>query len=407
MTVFAPLETEYIVLRIDPVAVAEILEDPILLDAAKSLTPKSYLAYVAKSTVLDFPMPNKPAREIRVQFVGQGLPTRFPRDNVDETMCIPILPETKHPLRRRPLKPQPTFPFANCYHYFCLDHSVCVPVQPFEPDQATSLPDKEMIRCQKYMEEDIYRLYRGREARVEHGSVDSDSCESDFPSPSQQKTLSGRSSVASSQEYSSSVSSSLPPEPNAPSPHCNEAHSTSKAYGVDVLADTYVVATSREPYVRSTHPYPRDIDAEKQFLRDKVFGQSDGDKIKLAPLVYVSLDLSELKEIPDPNGFRDEVEELLKLIKESREREARASEMQAMEHAAGSSHSSWIDLGDMIDIDRADAFGTQWQPQPRWYRRCCAALMRMLKMKRITISQYVVRTTRAVRRRLSRRENPQ
>lgn len=51
MTVFAPLETEYIVLRIDPVAVAEILEDPILLDAAKSLTPKSYLAYVAKSTV--------------------------------------------------------------------------------------------------------------------------------------------------------------------------------------------------------------------------------------------------------------------------------------------------------------------------------------------------------------------
>lgn len=57
-----------------------------------------------------------------------------------------------------------------------------------------------------------------------------------------------------------------------------------------------------------------------------------------------------------------------RLIKESREREARASEMQAMEHAAGSSHSSWIDLGDMIDIDRADAFGTQWQPQPRWYR---------------------------------------
>lgn len=67
-------------------------------------------------------------RRISFRPVQQGLtqPYPFRRVSMEPHMCVPIYPETKHPLYRKPIRTFNPFPWAGCYHptTHCFDFRV-------------------------------------------------------------------------------------------------------------------------------------------------------------------------------------------------------------------------------------------------------------------------------------------
>ncbi|KAH9918846.1 uncharacterized protein B0H18DRAFT_834445, partial [Fomitopsis serialis] len=105
----------YLVVQLDPVGMVEPLNDPTLAKTAQELRVQKYVAHL--SEIDELPMPHKPNHKCRIALVGQGLCQEDGDTGIDSAMCIPIFPETKHPLSREPLQPTPSFPFQNCYQY--------------------------------------------------------------------------------------------------------------------------------------------------------------------------------------------------------------------------------------------------------------------------------------------------
>ncbi|KZT01202.1 uncharacterized protein LAESUDRAFT_664378, partial [Laetiporus sulphureus 93-53] len=152
MPTLTPTPGSYLVLRLDPVATARGIDDPILQSAAKRLAPKTYVGYIDR--VDEIPWPDKPTHRCHIRFVGQGLPTPPRARFTHSAMSVPILPETAHPLERAPLCPSRPFPFARCYQYNYIDRVVRIPTQEFREELAVMLSLEEVRRHDKYELED-------------------------------------------------------------------------------------------------------------------------------------------------------------------------------------------------------------------------------------------------------------
>ncbi|KAF9809157.1 hypothetical protein IEO21_07530 [Rhodonia placenta] len=77
-TGYIPRHGSYIALWLDPVRMAESLDDPRLTAVASKLTPRKYIAFV--NSVYDFPLRRHPWHRCLIRFVGVGMPKDEPEE---------------------------------------------------------------------------------------------------------------------------------------------------------------------------------------------------------------------------------------------------------------------------------------------------------------------------------------
>lgn len=72
-------------------------------------------------------------------------------------MCVPIYPNTLHPLARELLRAKPPFPFPDCYQYSFVTATVRVPNQDFDPKLAFWLSGKHVSEHHRLLSHDLHR----------------------------------------------------------------------------------------------------------------------------------------------------------------------------------------------------------------------------------------------------------
>ncbi|KAI0701019.1 hypothetical protein C8T65DRAFT_579873, partial [Cerioporus squamosus] len=113
---FFPLPMTYAVIQLDVAGSLQGLDpDSQAVEAARALKPLKCLVYL--HTVLELPFPRNPDFKYEVYIVGPGLRPANEARCIPEDMCAPIFPATEHPSGRAPVRPKPSFPFSNCYHW--------------------------------------------------------------------------------------------------------------------------------------------------------------------------------------------------------------------------------------------------------------------------------------------------
>ncbi|KAH9834769.1 uncharacterized protein C8Q71DRAFT_859134 [Rhodofomes roseus] len=314
-----PRHGTYLVLQLDPVKMVEPLRDPKLLAAAQGLRVQKYVAHV---TAMDeLPMPGKPDHKCRIALVGQGL---CPKDDdacIEPQMCIPIFPETEHPLSRAPLQPSRPFPFPNCYQYASAVVPVRIPNIPecYDHKDAISLSARETIHRDMYFCEDVYRRRALRDAKpaIEEPELDDDASvvESLYPE-----------TVASSEARSDSRMNSRPSVPSGlgrdAESHCDAVRSDLDPADPDDVYDSTTPSSSASSICSSESDWPDSAStAPSDVLYDLFLDDPTEDRVVI-PLVSVSLNLSDVDRVNSPTDFMKEVADILRLIEDSRERRA-------------------------------------------------------------------------------------
>lgn len=76
-------------------------------------------------------------------------------------MCTPIFPNTAHPDHRLPVYPEPTLPFANCYHWTLTDMEIRVLTRPegFNDEEAIKLPAMQRVILRKLQDGDKWAMH--------------------------------------------------------------------------------------------------------------------------------------------------------------------------------------------------------------------------------------------------------
>ncbi|RDX48702.1 hypothetical protein OH76DRAFT_1352070, partial [Lentinus brumalis] len=112
-----PLPSHYAVIRIDPEAMVKdlALEDAETLHEVRSMSRKKYLVFLQWPEEL--PMPNMRWCRYEVAPIGTTLRPSDETRSITPDMVIPIAPNKHYTGERRPLRPTPSFPFSNCYHW--------------------------------------------------------------------------------------------------------------------------------------------------------------------------------------------------------------------------------------------------------------------------------------------------
>lgn len=82
-----------------------------------------------------------------VHLLRSGLPRSVPEEFIDQNMCVPVFPNTKHP-SREPLTPTKPLPsnWSNCYHASFETVTLRAPVAYAKRDLAVNLPKDERIK---------------------------------------------------------------------------------------------------------------------------------------------------------------------------------------------------------------------------------------------------------------------
>ncbi|KAI0359527.1 hypothetical protein OH77DRAFT_1587000 [Trametes cingulata] len=110
----------YALLRVDPAASVADVADPLASEAASHIVPKTYVAYLYKTT--SSPQSEHPWRRYRAHILG-------PRTDVDHLAAgsrIPIHPNVPDEHSRASVHPSKPFPFPDYYHYVAAEVEVRV-----------------------------------------------------------------------------------------------------------------------------------------------------------------------------------------------------------------------------------------------------------------------------------------
>ncbi|KAL1677753.1 hypothetical protein EV122DRAFT_252414 [Schizophyllum commune] len=114
MNFLSPVPGSYAVLSLDLAASLKNLHDPVVREECQKITCGKYIACLTEiSYMAAMGMRYCP---YRVDFVVEGLPPDDPERFFPQTMSIPILPNSLHPLGRRPIQATPPLPWDDCYH---------------------------------------------------------------------------------------------------------------------------------------------------------------------------------------------------------------------------------------------------------------------------------------------------
>ncbi|EED85073.1 predicted protein [Postia placenta Mad-698-R] len=373
---WTPLPGMYIALRLNPVAMVEHLEDPIALDSARQMQPGTYIAYV--DHLLDFPWRDKPAHRCSVKFAGRGLPTRLKDEFMESTMCVPIFPNTSHPLSREPLRPKTPFPFSDCYQYSLVDTTVRVPTQDFEPRTAIWMSPRQTHEHNRFLADDFLRraiLMREKGVpgpdpdtvitweRHDYGGL---------PSPDLRRSDAER----------DSLDDFVVPE----SDHDGDASLDQEANqedGPDGDSASSMIVSDSDGDAES-------VDSSERDFTQLAFAERAVDDLDIIPLVEASQELTSIERIMDPLGFLDEQEAIIAIIKESRARNATAfAETNA---TATKSESSRVDL----DLN-AEKSGKHGMEPLRWHKRLRRRTIQVIKTEHGRVKGAVIRVVGLIR----------
>ncbi|KAK0466086.1 uncharacterized protein EV420DRAFT_1326493, partial [Desarmillaria tabescens] len=105
---------EYVVLKLDPVASLESLNDPEATKACQALETKNYVACV--TYLLSFSLPGVEYVSVNMTLLSQGLSKEHQEYLVTPDMSVPVLPNISNQLSRPPLMPTTPLPWSDCYH---------------------------------------------------------------------------------------------------------------------------------------------------------------------------------------------------------------------------------------------------------------------------------------------------
>ncbi|EIW54171.1 uncharacterized protein TRAVEDRAFT_51894 [Trametes versicolor FP-101664 SS1] len=113
---FFPLPSSYAVVEIDVEKTLQPLNDPVASAAGAQIKTTKCIVYL--DMVLRLPLPHDTHFKYMACLIGPGLRPAYPELCITPDMCIPILPNTRHPTAdREALRSDPPFPFGNCYHW--------------------------------------------------------------------------------------------------------------------------------------------------------------------------------------------------------------------------------------------------------------------------------------------------
>ncbi|KAF9805993.1 hypothetical protein IEO21_08856 [Rhodonia placenta] len=273
-TGYIPPHGSYIALWLDPVRMAECVDDPHLTAVASELTPHKYIAYV--DSIDDFPLRRNPWHRCRLQFTGVGMP----RD------------------------------------------------QPAE--FTTSMSLKERIRHEQYLSEDWvkHKALRAQQSppplpvETEETPTFSDvSANPDSPVPPND--------AVNVRDWLQAVDCSEDQD-GAPCPH---EGAVSEHFDAVITAEDDRIPTLNSD-TDTEYPDSVDSDSDAEFLVlnpdnntdteaivEAVLGpfRAKVDDIDVVPLVNYSFELTEGGECADPRGFIEEAEAMAELIRKARD----------------------------------------------------------------------------------------
>ncbi|KAI8978347.1 hypothetical protein BD414DRAFT_495277 [Trametes punicea] len=304
-----PGSLQYAVVRIDPVAMVEHLNDPTATAAARALRPKKYLVYL--TSAMDLPFPSSAWFRHLVSLIGTTLRPEEPDRGITSDMVVPIHPNLDRPQGRTPIKTETPFPFGNCYHW--VDNSVTVRIRRkddlYDDSSAVKVSPQQHVAMTRLFAEDCNRInafvearqaegHAGYEAWYERNACSADSDDEDNSHGCSWRQVPRRKHTPSSQDSRLSDNSGDEPRERP----MNSA---------DVRACTDASDPSRSRA------------SMDDIYRMDIFNLARDDDAQFLPLVDLWFNLAEhLSEeaIPSPLEFREEQEAMKRIIREARER---------------------------------------------------------------------------------------
>ncbi|KAL1683093.1 hypothetical protein EV122DRAFT_273657 [Schizophyllum commune] len=156
-----PADGSYFTFRLDPFASLQDIEDKQVVQAARRLSVKEYVACLTWPVgVPQLP----PAYEVaNIDLVQQGLPLEIPDEFHESRMCVPIRPNTQHPDGRRTAHCCHPLPWDGCYHVAAHRTRVRIKTEVRRIDPPHSLSPAECVLLNHMLEDDEERRARLRE----------------------------------------------------------------------------------------------------------------------------------------------------------------------------------------------------------------------------------------------------
>lgn len=253
----------------------------------------------------ELPAPRKHDFKYFVFIVGPGLRPDNPDDSYTADMCMPIYPNVSHSAGRPPVRPDPDFPFSNCYHWFGPDMELNIRVKNDEykygliaqVPQFTKLPtdqyvDMEMIHHQA----DVNRILAMLAERKRDAP----------PEPPNAHSEHGPLFRRDFYELHDDISeTSGPGNDEYVAPACYE----------DALNDTYSLESRPDPCMDQDNGPGGDntdslAESTKSVTESDIFDMIYTEERARTPVVSISLDLTEHfkndDEVPNPMTFLEE-----------------------------------------------------------------------------------------------------
>ncbi|KAI0735524.1 hypothetical protein C8Q76DRAFT_712616 [Earliella scabrosa] len=154
-----PLAGRFAIVRLNPVAMVEHLDDPEALAQARRMVTQKYLVFLERMPWL--PLPDQPWYAYEVRPIAPTLRVQDYSRGLTSDMAIPIAPNTSHPNGRAPIQPDTRpFPFSNCYFWFRYELLLRViprPVERFDHSNAVALGARKTNELATQFNEDYIR----------------------------------------------------------------------------------------------------------------------------------------------------------------------------------------------------------------------------------------------------------
>ncbi|KAI0629532.1 hypothetical protein C8Q77DRAFT_1076022 [Trametes polyzona] len=358
MTTFFPLPLTYAVAEIDVLKTLQPLDDPIAITEGARIKTTKCIVYLA--CVLQLPFPDDQTIRYNIHLVGPGMRPADPELCLTPDMCVPILPETYHPSgKRKPLEPEPPFPFRNCYHWYgpdmVLDVRIANDGTRYSKDDRTSLSGVQHYDMEWWRGEDMSRWLKGQQGLRQAVQSDGETLQADTSTPmantSQERTGTAvvqhddtptevrpehaqveveQAPMSAQRRTDDPPSTPLSVETTASRLHNNDASPPGRPADLKsthCYSERDYESSVYDPYCEGSEGHSSSTVASVADM--DIFGRDQDYSDVLLPVVKVSFDLAghfKADDIPSPVDFLQQRDQLVRIIGESRAR-ARAREI--------------------------------------------------------------------------------
>ncbi|EIW54191.1 uncharacterized protein TRAVEDRAFT_51911 [Trametes versicolor FP-101664 SS1] len=331
---FFPMPCLYAVIEIDVEKTLLPLNDPIASAAGAAIKTTKCIVYL--DVLLQLPFPGNSTFKYMVHLVGPGLRPEDPEYCFTPDMCIPIYPNTQHPSgTREPLRPQPSFPFANCYHWIgpdvVMDLRIWSDGRRYTPEERVSLPPLQHVDMEYIRAHDISKSARTWEAKTGFSDIANAAL---APEPSSEQET-----AVQKLKDGVSLRSRSPPPPGSELGHEQRSPAASSIrsshMGNYQPGERYHDDDESRADCESVYSSQCDSESSKSFIYTgpegseahcgvDVFGlDSDANQENRLPIVNMWLDIGAHfveEDIPDPMEFVKQYDQLVRVVVESQAR---------------------------------------------------------------------------------------